>query len=55
MRLLDEKVAIITVAGRGIGRQHAFALARAGARVVVNDLGGTLVVKAPMPRQPNKS
>jgi len=37
---LDEQVAIITGAGRGLGRAHALALAERGARVVINDLGG---------------
>jgi NAD(P)-dependent dehydrogenase (short-subunit alcohol dehydrogenase family) len=42
MSSLDGKVAIVTGAARGIGREHALALARAGAKVVVNDLGGSL-------------
>ncbi len=41
MGLLDGKVAIITGAGGGIGREHALAMAKEGAKIVVNDLGGT--------------
>jgi len=37
--ICEQRVVIITGAGRGIGREHALAFAREGARVVVNDLG----------------
>src|SRR5882724_3712808 len=42
MGMLEGKTALVTGAGRGIGRGIAIALARAGAKVVVNDLGASL-------------
>lgn len=39
-KLLEGKVALITGAGRGIGREHAIMMAEHGAKIVVNDLGG---------------
>ncbi len=52
MGLLDGRVVIVTGAGRGLGRDHALELARAGATVVVNDLNvgvGGDRVDAPSP------
>jgi NAD(P)-dependent dehydrogenase (short-subunit alcohol dehydrogenase family) len=42
MGVLEGKVAVVTGAGRGLGRSHALALAREGAKLVVNDLGTEL-------------
>lgn len=40
--ICEGRIVVITGAGRGIGREHALAFAREGARVVVNDLGGSV-------------
>ena len=41
MGVLDGKIILVTGGGRGIGREHALLAAREGAKVVVNDLGGS--------------
>ena len=41
MGALEGRVAVITGAGRGVGREHALLFAAEGAKVVVNDLGGS--------------
>jgi NAD(P)-dependent dehydrogenase (short-subunit alcohol dehydrogenase family) len=46
MGSLEGRVAVITGAGRGIGRQHALLFAAEGARVIVNDLGGAVASDA---------
>src|SRR3954451_8212402 len=42
MGICEDRVVIITGAGRGLGRAHALAFARQGAKVVVNDIGAEL-------------
>ena len=39
MGLLEGKVAIVTGAGSGVGKEHSFLLASEGASVIINDLG----------------
>jgi len=43
---LDDQVAIVTGAGQGLGRSHALALAKRGAKVIVNDLGDASGISA---------
>jgi NAD(P)-dependent dehydrogenase (short-subunit alcohol dehydrogenase family) len=52
--MLDGKVAIVTGAGGGIGREIALAMALAGARVVVNDIGASLTGEGPTSTTPGE-
>ena len=52
----DDQVAVITGAGGGLGLQYALLLASRGARVVVNDIGGSVTDRARTPtRRPGPS
>ncbi len=54
--MLEGKVAAVTGAGGGIGREIAITMARAGAKVVINDIGASLSGEgksATPPRRPN--
>jgi NAD(P)-dependent dehydrogenase (short-subunit alcohol dehydrogenase family) len=52
--LLTDKVAIVTGAGGGIGREIALAMALAGAKVVVNDIGASLTGEGPTSGTPGE-
>jgi NAD(P)-dependent dehydrogenase (short-subunit alcohol dehydrogenase family) len=49
--MLEGKVAVVTGAGGGIGREIALMMADAGAKIIVNDIGASLTAKAPPPRR----
>lgn len=47
----DDQVAVVTGAGDGLGKQYASLLAARGARVVVNDIGGSVTGMARAPKR----
>jgi NAD(P)-dependent dehydrogenase (short-subunit alcohol dehydrogenase family) len=54
--MVEGKVAVVTGAGGGIGREIGIAMARAGAKVLINDIGASLAGEgrsATLPRRPS--
>ena len=50
--MLEGKVAVVTGAGGGIGREIAITMARPGAKVIINDVGASRLRRGPGPRTP---
>ena len=53
-KLCEKRVCIVTGGARGLGRDYALMLAEHGAKVVVNDLGGSATVREPSWARPKR-